>query len=290
MNIIEKLNKIKNEKNIHDLYNLFDKIITFPIPLIPIKIPVGTKIVRCRINGKGKHFESISDLYCPPLDKTNQQRANIEKNPIFYGATFINDFQAPLPRAVVLYEISDFAKDTKSYGIQRLTYSVWIVKKELHLFALPFYQNYNNLNSKIEELEFEWNNRTKNVNFKPEQLKFIEFLSNEYAESSSDYFFTAHFTHFICNLKNLDLDGVMYPTVRLEGDGLNVAIKPETVKTKMEFTGAIECYYIKEGLQSYIINAFVAELTKSGTLTYIKQKNKAYNHFEKLINELGFIN
>ncbi len=295
MDIIERLNKIKEKNSISELYEIYDYFFKPPISVIPIKIGKGERIVRVRINDrKWRHFKNTKDLFCPPPNKTGMLRANIAQSPMFYAAKFIANSDAPIPRAIVLYETSKFARDTNNKGIQRLTYSVWEVTEEMTLILVPFSKNYDKLNIRLKELEKEWRKRINDVDFEKDKLKICEFLSTEFSKDSSDYFFTSHYSHFACNILSREHDGIAYPTVKFEGDGLNVAIKPESASNKLRLISANECYLIKRENENtgYLVNVFDAKILKNGKTRYIKRddfKSRSRN-WKPIMSGLRFIN
>lgn len=295
MDIIEQLKTIKEKNNISELYEIYEYFFRPPVSVIPIKIRKGEKIVRVRSNDKKwKHFKNAKDLFCPPPIKAETRRANIANHPIFYGAKFIADSDALLPRAIVLYETSKFARDTNSEGIQRLTYSVWKVMEEMTLILVPFGENYDKLNIKLKELEVQWRELINRVNFEEDKLKICEFISAEFSKDNSDYFFTSHYSHFACNILSREHAGIAYPTVKLGGDGLNVAIKPESVEKKLQLVGATECYLIKrkDEDKDYVANVYDAKFLKNGKTKYIKRDDFKLNskNWEALMTGLKFIN
>lgn len=293
MDIIDHLLEIKRENKISKLYEIYNSFFKPPVSVIPIKVRKGEKIIRARINDKKwNHFNSVDDLFCPPSNKTKTQRANIDEFPMFYGAKFIADSEAPIPIAIVLYETSEFARNNNTKGIQRITYSVWEVIEDLTLILIPFGENYDKLNNTLVELEVEWRKLITSIEFEEDKLKLCDFLSAEFSRDNSDYFFTSYFSHFACNILKREHDGIAFPTVKLEGDGLNVAITPESAKKKLQLIGASECYLIKRKMEAFVINAFNALFTITGKTKYIKRKDYSANSklIENLMSGLKFIN
>lgn len=293
MDIIDQLLEIKKENNTSKLYEIYNYFFKPPVSVIPIMIRKGEKIIRARINDKKwRHFESIDDLFCPPTNRTKTQRANIEEYPMFYGAKFIADPKATLPRAIVLYETSEFSRDNNTEGIQRITYSVWEVIEDMTLILIPFGENYDKLNNTLVKLEVQWRNLISSIEFEEAKLKLCDFLSAEFSRDNSDYFFTSNFSHFACNILKREHDGIAYPTVKFEGDGLNVAITPESAKKKLQLIGATECYFIKRKMEAFVINVYNALFTKNGITKYIKRKDYYNNtkQIENLMSGLKFIN
>ena len=61
---------------------------------------------------------------------------------------------------------------------------------------------------------------------------------------------SAWFSYFVYQT----FDGIYYPSVRIDGAGMNVAILPEIVDTKMKFLGAVDCDVIRNDMDIRIID------------------------------------
>lgn len=79
-------------------------------------------------------------------------------------------------------------------------------------------------------------------------LKYQRFLANEFSkdiEKHTDYLISAIFTEIIS--QNPNIDGVLYPSVRVLGKGFNVAIKPEACeKLGLYVAGECSVYKLKD--------------------------------------------
>ena len=64
----------------------------------------------------------------------------------------------------------------------------------------------------------------------------------------------ANFVNYLLNvnMKTKDSDGIIYPSVPAQGNGFNVAIKPNVADTKIRFVGASLCHLLKQRDKSYV--------------------------------------
>lgn len=294
MDIIEQLKLVKEKNNISGLYEIYDYFFRPPVSVIPIKIMKGKKIVRVRLNNtKWKHFNNTKDLSCPPPHKCGMLRANIDGFPIFYGVLPAHKNGIETIK-IAMGEASILTRDVNRTGIERLTYSIWEVTEEMTLILAPFGDNYDKLNPILKELEMTWQEEINPVNFEEDKLKLCEFISAEFSKENSDYFFSSHYSHFACNILSREHDGIAYPTVKFEGDGLNVAIKPESIEKKLQFVSAVECYLIKPKIESdyYFASVYDSNRGKNGKIKYIKRADfrLTSKYWSALMSGLKFIN
>lgn len=95
--------------------------------------------------------------------------------------------------------------------------------------------------------------------FKRESLMVSTFFANEFAKSFTpndyDYLLSACSTETVVE-KNLA--GVLYPSVRVEGAGFNVAIHPYYVDNCMELEAVGECTVYKRRRDAKVDNDMVA--------------------------------
>lgn len=278
---MQRLERISNsEKNIDELYSVFNSIDGNTIPMIRVSIDVGAFVVRQRINIKDQSFSNVSDLSYPPVHCCKSYgRANLPYHPMFYCCSFSTEKDAPLPRYVTLLETSDFIKDTESTGIQRSTCSRWDVIDRLELLALPFSDNYERTIAEIKQIKDEWKELTTKTNINKDALELVNYMSNEISKNSTgdiDYFKIANFIYYLLyiNKNTCNYDGVIYPSVAAAGEGFNVVLKPESADKKLSFNAASLCYLIKKCKKAelYVVNHSTGK-SEDGCLTFIPQED-----------------
>ena len=106
--------------------------------------------------------------------------------------------------------------------------------KSLNLIALPFSFKYDRPIESIKKIQAEWHNLISGYQIDKDGLELIEFMSEEIAKDTSnsiEYFKIANFIFYLLriNPKTKDVDGVIYPSVKVGGEGFNLVLKPEVV-------------------------------------------------------------
>lgn len=259
----------------------------------------GSSLIRQRVNEKGKEYNLISELYYPPANCIkNYGRANLPYQSMFYACCFSLDKDDPLPRMLTLLETSDFFKNKESKGIERATCSRWNIKRRIELITLPFYTHYKKPCSMVKEIQSHWNDAIKSANIDKDAMELVDYMSAEISKDFPDnrgYFKIANFLNYLLyvNEKTKNADGVMFPSVKAEGAGLNIVLKKESADEKIEFVSSSLCYLVKNKMQSFllIVNESTA-ISKEGFITYSPRlvTEKVKEEYEKYARGLEIIN
>ncbi len=94
-----------------------------------------------------------------------------------------------------------------------------------------------------------------------------------------------NFTNFL--LKQ-GFDGVIYPSVKLEGAGLNIALRPEAADTKIQLSIAMECLAYKLYNHAVLDNDYHVILYPNQThFKYVKIEGEDHGGLENCLKELG---
>ncbi|MBA7569432.1 hypothetical protein ES708_11171 [subsurface metagenome] len=181
------------------------------------------------------------------------------------------------------FEVCKFLRHPKKYtsGGQTILLGKWLVKESISLVTLFFTTWRNAKNSWIQSISTEYFNQLQKYS-SDEQKKYqtaMNYLADEFSIPYSDsvdyhYLVTAIFTELILEE---NFDGVLYPSVRTISHGLNVAIKPETVDTKMELVAVIECEVKKQLNKVVIDNTKFCEVSASETEFALKLINAKFS-------------
>lgn len=286
--IKEKLDGITSAlDDIQKLYGIFDSIKDQTLPLIGFNLEIGTSIIRQRINKAGRYFKTVSSLSYSPKSE-NYGRANIPGHPMFYGCTFAMDTNAPFPRIIALMETSNFAIDETTSGVERSTCGKWEVIRPLKLLAFPFFENYVNPIQDILTIQKKWNEKIKDAKISKDAYDIVEYMSSEISKKSvqaEDYFKIANFVYYLLYIKNdtKHLDGIIYPSIKAEGEGYNIALKPRSVDTKLKFVAALLCYLVKNEKKSHLDNVkHSVSISEDGMISYETEKDYDENAYKKL--------
>jgi hypothetical protein len=203
-------------------------------------------IYRARLNEPDEHFYSRCQLtYKPQQFNKTCQRASTPQMTMFYGSILpeeLEEGELDLTRVVPTYEAIPWLRDKTTKGIETITYSRWIVKKDINLLAILQHDEFYDRSSYTRRLMNDYNNFLDQYPDKKEDtIAFTTFIASEFAKevvNEYDYLISAAFTKSIIDK---GFDGILYPSVKLNGAGFNVALTPEAADTKLDLAVVVEC-------------------------------------------------
>ena len=210
-------------------------------------------IFRVRSGGGYMKRECLS--YKPQgLNKTCQ-RASTPNRTMFYG-TVVSDGEclvnARITSAAEACSLLRAGED--SIGQQQITFSRWLVTKDINLVAIVSNKDFLTENILFKELTFAYDSY---LNKFPEKKNDLNKISNFFAREFSrknmgadyNYLLSAIFTEIVVEQ---GYDGVVYPSVQTSGLALNVAIKPEVVDSSLRLDTVGEGRIYKNRKSVYI--------------------------------------
>lgn len=222
------------------------------LPILPFKILVKSKILRSSTNNDLAFHNNIARLSYPPIDKSKTDRASLKGIPMFYGSIFTSAAEKynAYPSIMTAFETMDILRDYKSKGCVFTTQSLWVNNRELKVFAFPFSKRYKKPCNEILHVQENWERISKEED--PEAVAMAEYIGDLMAivNESCLYDITASVVHDILYNWALsdNLDGIIYPSVWGDGQGMNVCLKRETVDECVRFKGArLVCIQKDEG-------------------------------------------
>lgn len=222
------------------------------IALIPIKLFVHQKILRTRKNEDG-FFGYIHELSYPPKEYARTDRASIEGKPMFYASIFTKEVEKShaYPRIISALETIPLLRAKGTSGQNLITQSVWMIDEEVHVYSFPLSSQYKRACSEIYMLNSDWDKVLKNE-YSEDSIEFFSFIGDLMAKPNESclYEITATSIDFI--LEHYNFDGVLYPSVQAEGQGMNICIKPDVVDSKISFAGAATEVIVRNGDNSQI--------------------------------------
>lgn len=201
-----------------------------------------------------QRFNTKDDFsFKPQWLNTTYQRASTPNRTMFYASTIREDLpqgEFDSARVIGLAESMPWIRDKSVSGLRKIAYGKWSTHEPLNLVAIVNKTGYHEVNSFSKEI---YNAFISNISIYPEELKnsllgFHDLLANEFSKdvnSHTEYQISAIFSELICN--DFKIDGILYPSFRMEGKGLNVAIKPESMfKLGLYVAGEFNVYKLKE--------------------------------------------
>lgn len=267
---LENLN-LSEETAEKKVYDLFNKLLTLPITAY--SLPADFPTTRARINYNGDRFKQKEEVWYKPDEyNTGYGRANNTELNVFYGAIdpypANNDINKPIERMTALCEISDiYFSEPKETTTETVTFSRWYLGKEL-LLACPF--DFSKLSSEspiLSDLDKAFKKTVKeNQDYKEQINRFHTFISEEFSKHPIDdeheYKITALFTEMMIKSK---FDGIIYPSVKTEKVGFNIAIPSQTVKDNFQLFAVAECtHYRKEDYSTLNNDLLAIEIDDDG--------------------------
>lgn len=261
------------------------------IALIPLLLLEHQKIVRSRINDKKDLFYEVSDLSYPPSHCViRTDRASLKGHPMFYASVFTSEAEktGALPRIVSAMETLNILKEVHTNQQCIFTQSLWQVKENVHVFAFPVSEKYKRACSELGMFRDGWENFCKDY-YTKDSIEFFSFIGDLMATpgSPSIYQVTATCVDYI--IRKFDFEGIVYPSVPTEGEGLNVCLTPKVVDEKICFEDAIAEMVFRTDMESEIeVFACIQKVSKTSFNWKVteygkKQMNKldVFPHFKE---------
>ncbi len=231
----------------------------------------GKHIYRARLNdNEHEDFVKIDDLSFKPqkFNKT-YQRASTPINTMFYGAIVPENRDGEIisdEKYIGAFEVVKFLRDpSKKIGEKTITYGIWRVDSTI---STPSIFNVNVDKIKVNWLKEVAENFYKGLEVYPEYkenaILLHGYLSKEfskYVPEKVDYQYKIS-SIYSRRATELGHDGILYPSVKVKGEGLNIALTPDCVATKMTLISAVKCKVYKK-CEKIIINNL-----KRGTVNY----------------------
>jgi len=259
------------------------------IPYTRAKLKAGYHIERARINKTGEIFCSEEEIsYREDYQNiTEFGRANTPGMSLFYG-TIASD-HIKYPRITNLLETSElFRNSNNESGEFVMTVGKWRIKEDFEVAEIIFNRN---CAEKIpyvkkayehhyKDLKEDFPNRIDDIMF------VLEFFSDEFSKkeikSHNDYKISAAYAEIAIFLKGLN--GVVYPSVRTDYQGTNVALAIPAVEKYLDLEMAAMFRIYKNEKKSVMDNICIA--TDLGQLKSNFKWEKITEAGEDIINRM----
>lgn len=241
--------------------------------IVPCTLLAGSKIIRSSTNDTKEFHESVSRLNYPPVEYARTDRVSLKGKPMFYGTVFTTAAKKnnAYPRIFSAMETTDILRDFQREGKVFTTQSLWLPDRDLHLFAFPFSKNYKRPCEEVKYQRKFWED-TLSKHWPAEYVIFSEYIGDLIAKVNYSclYDITANTVYYILyhSMAFADLDGILYPSVWGEGEGMNICLKKETVDECVHFQAASVQYIDKTVGQSYIFGVAESYLLPNGRLKW----------------------
>jgi hypothetical protein len=263
--INEIITKVKNldlktrpEKEIIKLFKEFGTTVN-----INLEIGANSTFLRARPNGQHLRFTNEKELSIKPSKfNTDYLRASTPLKTMFYAVYMpgkITEKELNIMRTTGVYETVPDIRTPYNPCSEKVTFGYWTNSKSLKLIAIMHKDLYASTNQYTKELidaYVQSLNGRSNYD-KQKSLLFYDFLANEFSKErirdNYDYMISAIFSEAA---SRFDIDGIIYPSVRLGGMSYNVALV-EAAMDKLKLKGVEEASAQQiDNNVSITINAF----------------------------------
>lgn len=292
--IIENLNQVdlSNDQSEKEVYSHLKRLINLPV--VCYSLPQDFPITRARLNAENERFDNLSQVWHKP-DKFNTDfgRASNTYFNILYGA--ISPFQEnvtnkPAERITALSEVSRiYFNETSELQTEIVTFARFIPGKQLNLICPFDFGSYSDESALFMEMKNAFDKTIKEYpDYEYQITKFHSFIASQFKKfpirDTFEYKLTALFTEIVLNL---GFDGIMYPSVRTDLKGFNVAISSKFVEANFKLLAVCESTHYKRLKQSFLNNDLMTDVIQpNGDFTL--SENHEYKCPEELIiNQLN---
>lgn len=247
------------EEEIKRLIPYFGKVVIIEYNLHP-----GKTILRARPeDDQWPYTTRSSHCYKPQQFNKTYQRASTPNQTMFYGSMIPEELdQGDLDseRLIVSREASLWLRDDNTCGVKRITYSKWEVTSDIKLIAILQHKEFYHASSLTRKVVNDFHQFIKNhPDYEESSILVSDYMAHEFGKEVTgedyNYMITAIYTSYILSK---GFDGVMYPSVRVDGQGFNIAITPEAADQKLKLIAAGECTLYKRFKETLIDNDTIA--------------------------------
>ena len=227
----------------------------------------GKSLMRARPNeNEDVRYSKKADFSFKPQEyNKTYQRASTPYQTMFYATAVpekLNQGELDNMRVIGVAETIPMLRDKQKSGYKKISFGRWIVHEDLNLLAIIHKDSYYHANSFTRELVEAFNKASQSVptDLLEKSLTIQTYLADEFSKEEIkgdyDYMISAIFSEIAVKR---GYDGIFYPSVRVQGQGFNIAITPEATK-KLGLYVAGECSIYKIKDHTIIGNDAIVEL------------------------------
>ena len=220
--------------------------------------PVPNFFVRAsNYNPSNESIIHTDRLRYPPLDyNTSYQRVSTPSRPMFYGVRFKSTLEDDMLSAIktcLLETISDYdqlVKDGTRVAIS-LRYNVDV----LNLYSVFNWNDFQEQNPENQEVVAAFTATIGELEepFITNTRLILDYLSERFyipvGEDESLYKPSSVISQYLLNkLGGYGIDGIVFPSTKVKGKELNVALNPDASDTKLSVCKVLDCEYLPHGI------------------------------------------
>lgn len=212
------------------------------IALFGIRVPKGTFILRSRNSREWKNFinpDKISYISDPAV-VPQIGRANLDGISLFYGSIPHTNTSENINQIIAMAEASKIMNLVSEDELEEYaTLGKWRVIEEFTVAAVVSYDQYHERNAHLKSMSLSFE---QFISQNPEEVEHFtevaKFLSSEFAKKISnewEYKISAATSKI---LLDGGANGIIYPSVGVEGEYFNIALTPEIVDKHLRYEKA----------------------------------------------------
>lgn len=241
----------------------------------------GKTITRARFeDGLQPYLTRASLCYKPQEYNKSYQRASTPNQTMFYGSIIpetLEHGEIDNERLIVAREASAWIRNDDSCGTKHITFSKWEVLEDIKLIAILHKKEFSEVNTLTKKMIDEFNVFIeKHPGEKEKSMALSSYFASEFGKKHSgedyNYMISAIYTEHI--LKH-GYDGVLYPSVRVDGKGFNIAISPSAADSKIKLTTVMGSTAYKKAKNTIIDNNTISIINdENEEIIYIPLESK----------------
>lgn len=219
----------------------------------------SNRIYRARkiTNPENQPHKTIKEISFVPEDEIESikkfGRVNKLKESMFYGS---------LNYATAAFEVLSQDKEFQEKGSAMVTIGEWKFETPLTLAQIPYSKTEleklkKTVSFEIEKIDLELiekqNQYLKNQLENELEFEIIDFFSQSFCnfkvDSENAYYLSNYYADRVFNriqgfTSPEEVDGIIYPSIPSTFQEKNIVLKPEVVKTKLKFIGAMQVWVV----------------------------------------------
>ena len=294
----ENLLKLSDEEVMKELLNFKN------LALIVTKIRKGDYIYRVRIQDQEEHPEKRYKNKChfnyrTDVDKIMEYgRGNLPRNSMFYGSVYatgsIENIKVHMTAYMEVSSILHNYQDT-SRKHEFFYTSKWQVKEDFEVVAIINHEKFQKNNEPAKYLASKYNEFAKELKEDASNLNLmINYIAEQYArevkkDENWKYKISANYTQY---LLSKGITGVLYPSVKTEGESFNIVMPPDKADELLNLTGVALSESHTIGKKSLIGHCLFGRIDNIGNVIWrdVAPKEKLENtHVKRFYKEHGQI-
>lgn len=230
---------------------------------INLQLGINSTLLRARPNKECPRFSRTQELSIKPAKSNiDFQRASTPRKTMFYGVYMSGQpaqNELDIMRTTAVYETTPDIRIPNNPYSGKVTFGYWTNHQSLNLMAIVHKKEYTESNPYTKEIFNAYQEHLANNDKRlmEKSLKYYDFIANEFSKEdirgNYDYKISALFSEAA---SRNNIDGIIYPSVRVSGLSFNVALNEHAMKKlKLECVEEATVQQAGNGL-SISVNAY----------------------------------